>query len=586
MIVAGIDIGNTTTEIVLSEVRATHGPAAGDVIPLIARRAFSAGLKGSRESVAAAARLLHAAEAALDRRAELLLLPPLHPVLTLSATLPPPPAAPVPVRRVDGASGGSRPATPAGSGFAVGPNVPLSELGSGGLPDGPFIVSVPAGVDFEDAAARIAAAQAAGLRVAGAVAAGDDAVLIGNRMERPVPIVDEVDVSALPRGELIALEVAAEGARLRTLSDPVALVAAFGLEPSQAGLLAGVALELGDARAAALVQAPPAAQDAESEGGWLEVEDEPRGERRRLPLSQALTREIANVRPGSVRRLRAPAASALEQAIEGLAGDVRDVFAVDLPAVRRRAFARSGAVDLREVPLSALVEPAAPDVPPDAVLAELTGRPVVVSASEAEAAALGALTTPGAAADAAVCDLGGGTIDLVWQGQRLTAAGAGELLTLSVARSLGLQRRLAEYVKRSVSFRAEAPGVVHYEDGSRGFLDRHLPTAAMGRLCYAGRSGPVAFSDTLAPEEWRALRLAVKQEVIGANVDRCLHWLAGRPSTLLLCGGAALDAEAARIVGESLRASGTTVGTANVGGAYGPRFGVALGLVLACRRVE
>ena len=102
---------------------------------------------------------------------------------------------------------------------------------------------------------------------------------------------------------------------------------------------------------------------------------------------------------------------------------------------------------------------------------------------------------------------------------------------------------------------------------------------------------PTPFSDRLAPEEWRSLRLAIKQQVIGANVGRCLKWLMGvdeqgRPSTLLLCGGAALDAESVRIVSESLRAMEITVGRANVAGSYGPRYGVALGLLLAFRAAE
>ena len=205
--------------------------------------------------------------------------------------------------------------------------------------------------------------------------------------------------------------------------------------------------------------------------------------------------------------------------------------------------------------------------------------------SEAEAAALGALTTPGAPADAAVCDVGGGTVDLVWGDRRLTAAGAGELLTVAVAEALGLQKNRAEYVKRSASFRVEAPHVVHYEDGSRGFAEGSLPADSLGRLCIMRGKTPSAFTDRLAPEEWRSLRLALKQQVIGANVSRCLKWLSpagGRaPSTLLLCGGAALDAESVRIVGEALRSMGTTVGRANVGGRFGARYGVALGLLLA-----
>ena len=69
------------------------------------------------------------------------------------------------------------------------------------------------------------------------------------------------------------------------------------------------------------------------------------------------------------------------------------------------------------------------------------------------------------------------------------------------------------------------------------------------------------------------MRLAIKQRVIGANVVRCLRWLKGRPSTLLLSGGAALDAEAVRIVGESVQHLETIVGTANIDGTHGPVHG-------------
>jgi diol dehydratase reactivase alpha subunit len=271
----------------------------------------------------------------------------------------------------------------------------------------------------------------------------------------------------------------------------------------------------------------------------------------------------------------------------GSAGErVRDVFAVDLSSIRQRFFPRQGSVDLNEVPIAALVAPASSPSPPEAALAAATDRPVHVLPSEAEAAALGALTTPGAPEDAAVCDMGGGTVDLVWGDQRLTAAGAGELLTVSVARALGVRNSMAEYVKRSASFRAEAPHAVHYEDGSRGFAETSLPADSLGRLCFMRGKTPVPFSDRLAPEEWRSLRLAIKQQVIGANVGRCLKWLTGAggrgtPNTLLLCGGAALDAESVRIVSESLRVLETTVGRANVAGSYGPRYGVAMGLLLA-----
>ena len=102
-----------------------------------------------------------------------------------------------------------------------------------------------------------------------------------------------------------------------------------------------------------------------------------------------------------------------------------------------------------------------------------------------------------------MCDMGGGTIDLVWGDQRITAAGAGELLTVSVAKALGLRKRVGESVKKFVSLRVEAPHMVHYEDGSRSFVETPLPAAALGRLCFLRGATPTPFSDRLAPEESR-----------------------------------------------------------------------------------
>lgn len=575
MIVAGIDIGNTTTEVLLAEV------TLHSVTPLTARRAWTTGGKGSDDSVKGAARLVLSAERAIGKRSELLLVPPLHPVITLSASLPSPRSGSSMLRRLDGPSA----TTPAGSGFAVGSHLPLQEVASHAGRSEPVVVTVPPGTDFEEAAERISEAQNARLPIVGAVVADDDAVLIANRIPLAIPIVDEADVGGLQTGELIAVEVAEPGGRVQVVCDPVALVAAFGLAPAKAPLLTDLALGLSDARCAALALCREATSAVESsESGWLEYDGEAGVSR--VPLSRRLVDYADSIRPGSVRRAHVPRGAPLYHALGDADERVRDVFAVDLPSIRERFFPRQGSIELAEVPISLLVSPASSPSPPEAALAEATGRPVRVMPSEAEAAALGALTTPGAPASAAVCDMGGGTVDLVWGDQRITAAGAGELLTVSVARALGLQNRMAEYVKRFVSLRVEAPHVVHYEDGSRCFVERSLPADSLGRLCYMRGNTPAPFSDRLAPEEWRSLRLAIKQHVIGVNVGRCLKWLKGRPSTLLLCGGAALDAESVRIVSESLREMGIAVGRANIDGRYGPRYGVALGLLLAFHGLE
>jgi hypothetical protein len=219
LIAAGIDIGNSTTEVLVAELT----PEA--VTPLVARRAWTIGGKGSGESVQGAARLLLNAEKAIGRRCDVLLLAPLQPVLTLSASIPPPLDGPPLLRRLNDSLAG----TPSGSGFAVGRHLPLRELGSGIESGEVIVVSVASGIDFEEAAEEIAKAQHRGLRIVGAVVADDDAVLIANRIPLSMPIVDEADVGGLQAGEVIALEVAAPGSRVQVLNDPVALIAAFRL---------------------------------------------------------------------------------------------------------------------------------------------------------------------------------------------------------------------------------------------------------------------------------------------------------------------------------------------------------------------
>jgi diol dehydratase reactivase alpha subunit len=570
VIAAGIDIGNSTTEVLVAEV------TPESVIPLVARRAWTIGGKGSEQSLQAAARLLLRVEKAAGRVCDVLLLAPLNPVLTLSASIPPPQGGRPPLRTLGDPLAG----TPSGSGFAVGRHLPLAELAGESGPGEDVVVSVPPGVDFEEAAAGIAHAQDRDLPVVAAVVAEDDAVLIANRILRAIPIVDEVDVGGLLPGELIAVEVAAAGARVQILSDPVALVAAFGLSPDEAPLLTDLTQSLADARCAALALCRDADPGRETtDVGWLDYEGESGPSR--VPLDSRIVEYAQLVRPGSVHRLVIPAGTPLDEVMGDAQERVRDIFAVDLPSIKDRFFPRAGSVALGDVPLSVLLAQDRAAQPAESVLERATGRRVRVVAGEAEAAALGALTTPGAAGDAAVCDLGGGTIDLVCGGEHVTAAGAGDLLTTAVSRALNLQIRSAEYVKRFSSFRAEGPHVVHYEDGSRGFVDASLPADTLGRLCYQRGASAAPFSDLLAPEEWRALRLAIKKGVIGASVSRCLKWLTARPRLVLLCGGAALDAEAVRIVGDALRHTGTTVGKANVAGRYGPRYGVALGLLLA-----
>ncbi len=231
--------------------------------------------------------------------------------------------------------------------------------------------------------------------------------------------MDEVDLEGLEQGETVALEVGAEGGRVERLADPVALVAAFGLAPSEAARVARLAEGSADMRAAAVVRAcAPGAAPGREQYDWLVTGGGEPGTERRLALSRALARDIRTICPGSITRLVVARPSTLPSAIVAAAESVRDVFPADLPAIQEHAFIRHGSIALDAVPIAVLLAAAEPLVEPSARLQELTGRPTYTATSEADAAALGALTTPGVSPESAVCDIGGGTIDVVWGGQR------------------------------------------------------------------------------------------------------------------------------------------------------------------------
>lgn len=557
-LIAGIDVGNHTTEIVLARV------TDGTVHPVGHGQAPTRGRKGSRESLEGAAALLHRLEVDLQVRAEMLVLSAIRPVDTETAPLAPATVPHAPVRSL------RRPdaSTPAGSGYAVGRHVPLAALKHDDRHDA-VIVSVDATTDFEDAAAAITDAVGKGANVVGVLAAQDDAVLIRNRIPIDVPVVDEVDLDGLAPDVLVAVEVVAEGRAYRALADPIAVCAALQLGHENLRDIAEFTRELADSPAIALTPRTRPPQPPAPDDDYVEFARD--GEQVRYPPAQAHT-ILRREPPGSVVRIRLRSVPTADHEMA-----VDDAFFTDLAALDNGTWLRRGVADASGTVVALLAADHVADAA--ATLAELTGRPARTLASEPEAAARGARTTPGLPPDSVVCDIGGGTIDLVGAERTVTAAGAGETITVAVAKMLGIPRALAERVKRTPAIRVEGPHVAHEEDGRRLFLDAPAPAEAIGRLCTRGTAGLVPFSSRLAAEEWRSLRLAIKQETVAANIARCMKAFEKPPTALVLAGGGALDDELLRTVGESLRTAGVVVGRANIDGVHGPRFAVASGLV-------
>jgi len=569
-VIAGVDVGNATTEVAV----VADGRLLGmDRLP-------TRGRKGSPESLRGAASLVRRLERRLGCRVDEARIAPLRAVDTTTMTIPP---LPPPTGRLRLLAAGA--ATPGGSGACVGAPLSLDGPPPATVPAAatvPVIATVPPGLGYARAAERLRGLIQAGVPVGAVLVAGDEGVLIANRLGTGVPVIDQVDVAAVSACLRVAVEVRAPGQPLTLLTDPVALAAALGLPDREAGEAATLSRSLLDYSnavvgyaaavpgAAALDAAAPAAPGPPEP--WVLVA----GERIALRLA------CAQLPDWPVGQVGAVAAGTGGAGAPGPA-EVDDLFALDLAAVGDTATARRGS--LGRAVLVASLQRLAAGSDHAGQLSELLGRPARCLLTEPGAARLGALTTPGARPDAAVVDMGAGTIDVIAPGAEVVAAGAGELLTAAVAETLGIPRAAAEWVKRGPCLQVDGGQRFEAEDGSRGFLDRPAPASTAGMLAVMGPAGLLPFDRTHSPAEWRAVRLRLKQAVFAVNLRRALATLGGSLGQVLIVGGPAGDDE---MLGVLLRSLPGTVaaGRGNVGGTLGGtpaghRYAAALGLALA-----
>ena len=598
-VTAGVDVGNATTEVAF---------LAGDRL-LGADRVATRGRKGSVDSLRGAAALVRRLERRLGCRAGEARVAPLRAVDTTTLTIP---AAPPTTGRLRLLAAGVT--TPGGTGAWVGeplwldrplppvsPGVP-SSAGSAALTASrpaaapaagpPAVAIVPAGFGYARAAERLRALLSAGVPVGAVLAGGDEGVLISNRLNASLPVIDQVNLAALRGAQLIAVEVRLPGEPLTLLADPVALAAAFSLSGGEAGDAAALCRTLVDFSNAVVGCAARAGSAGADAGAWAgsapagpaaaagrERPGEPEepwvvaaGERIGLRLACARAQGWP---VGTARALGTP---------EGEM-EVDDLFALDLAAVADAATARRGS--LGSAALVASLRRMADGADHAGTLADLLDLPVHSVLTEPAAARLGALTTPGARPDAVVVDLGAGTVDVIAPAGEVVAAGAGGLLTAAVAETLGIPRAAADWVKRGPCLRVDGGQRFEAEDGSRGFLDRPAPSSAAGMLAVRGPAGLLPFDRRHSPAEWRAIRLRLKEAVLAVNLRRALNTLGAALPQVLIVGGPAGDDELLGVVLRSLPGD-VPVGRASVGGTLGGapaghRYAAAVGLAMAQR---
>ena len=556
-VIAGVDVGNATTEVVLT--------SGGKI--LAAGRVPTRGRKGSADSLRGAAALVRRVERQAGRQADEARIAPLRAVGTSVVTVP---DTALPRGRLRVLAAGVP--TPGGPGACVGPPLllPVAKQPPG---DAPLVAVVPPGLRYDEAAARLRALLEAGTPIGAVLVAGDEGVLVANRLPARLPVIDQVDADAAASTELLAVEVRPPGHALTMLTDPVALGARLALADDEAADATVLGRTLADYSNAVVGLLPAAPGPAVPAGGepWVMTADG-----RRIPLREACPR-LAEWPVGTVRILGTPSGPA----------EVDDLFAVDLAAAAEAATARQGSTG-RAVLVASLARVPGPQAIPHAeLLGELLSVPVHSPATEPAASRLGALTTPGARPDAMVVDLGAGTIDVIGADRDVVAAGAGELLTAAVAETLGIPRAAADWVKRGPCLRVDAGQRFEAEDGTRGFLAISAPASATGMLAVDGPAGLLPFDRRHGPGEWRAIRLRLKVAVLARNIQRAVRSLGWDPGQVLVVGGPAGDEELLGVLARSLP-DGVAVGRGDVGGILatgrgeplGHRYAVALGLAL------
>ena len=542
-LVAGIDIGNSTTEIVIAS---GSEPIAWDRRP-------TRGMKGSEASIKAAVSLLQSLQREHQLIVEKVVVAPWQPVETLTSTVhePLPDTGRLQILKTAHQS-------VVGDGWAIGQPWLITQEA---MSEVSLIAVVPSGVGFEFAAAAINRELENGSNIVGAVIADDEAVLVAKRVSADIPIADGVDTEIARTAQRLFLEVRPQNSSLKIATDVWALRSALELSEMDASPLNEIVRWVKNERTALIGLFSETQISNPINNGFIDWIDGTTTE-----LFEAIAK-IENSLIGDVSRI------AITEPIS-----TSDIWAFDITKV----LADRGLRQVGHTRDLALAQLSPHSSSSNLDLSAMFKVPVVVAESESFAARIGATSTPGVGSGAAILDIGGGTIDLISEVE-LSAAGAGELLTAAVAFALDTSRGAADWIKRGPAQRLESPQVLLSEDGSKNFVSEAAPypASAMGSLVTPGPAGFLTFGQNLQPAEWRIMRQGLKQAAIGMNVARLIRSLESKTGTakdldLVLVGGPVADDELLPVIGAIPGVKG--IGRGNVAGKLGHRYAVAYGL--------
>lgn len=594
--IAGVDIGNSTTEVCVGEVTGN-----GNLTFLTSASCPTTGTKGTIENVYSVKNALKLAMSRIGRETsdiDLVRLNEAAPVIgdtameTLTETV-----------ITDSSMIGHNPSTPAGAGQAVG-EILLVENISRGIPGTPYILAASAEHSYEEIAAVV---NQCGLDIEGIILQADEAVLVENRIHKKVPIIDEVRrIDRLPDGVPAAIEVALPGQTVRMLSNPYGIATLLGLNAEETRTVTPIAKSLIGKRSAVVLKTP---------GGNIHENILPAGEiyfhgDRNITINldegadkimEAAAdagdiRDISGQPDTNVGNMLSRIRTGMSELDKSTEADIRitDILAVDTLAPVLISGALAGETCLEKaVGIAAMVK--TQKLPMQEIADRLKSEldtEVKVAGVEAVMASLGALTTPGTKLPLAILDMGGGSTDaaIISDDGHVTMthqAGAGELVSMLIQTELGLsERHIAEQIKKYPLAKVESLFHMRMENGQMTFVDDSIDPRFFGRVVLLTESGLIRIEEEIPMEKIVQVRREAKRKVFVTNAFRALRKVAPEHnlrniSTVVLVGGSAEDFEIPEMLMEAFAEYRIVCGRGNIRGSEGPRNAVATGLVLS-----
>ena len=503
---------------------------------------------------------------------------------------------------------GHNPTTPGGTGIGVGYSVMVDQLSK--ITDKmDVIVIVPSKVSFSEAADRMNAVKD-NVNITGAIMQADDGNLLNNRLDKKIPIIDEVTmIEKVPLGMECAIEVAPIGSVVSVLSNPYGIATLFNLSSDETKRVVPIARSLIGTRSGVVIKTPEGdVKERSIKAGTITiigakkevVVDVDEGADRIMEGVAAIV-EIEDIQ-GEVGTNAGNMLDKVRRVMAGLTNKhkkdikIQDILAVDTfnPQKVKGGIADEFSLE-NAVGIAAMVKSDRLQMEMIAqVLTEKLNVPVYVGGVEADMAIKGALTTPGTNIPLAIVDMGAGSTDASIINREgkvklIHLAGAGNMVSLLIQSELGLDDfEMAEDIKKYPLALVESLFHIRHEDGTVQFFSEPLDPSVFAKVVLVKDNGELIPLDGIdSMEKVKSIRVNAKKKVFVTNAVRSLSKVSptGNPKDIqfvVMVGGSALDFEVPNLVTDALSRYDIVAGRGNIRGCEGPRNAVATGLAMAC----